>query len=83
MDSMKRLLFACGVAAAVLGSAPAHADPDQGCYLQDRLLCLGPSGGVAYCPDTQTWMGWLGNCPSITFGRAPVPGVNGTTEPTR
>ena len=43
------------------------ADPADDCNLRDRLLCGGPTS-VQWCPDTQTWMGWLGNCPSLTFG---------------
>lgn len=61
-----KLLLAGIAAAALLGAAPASADPSSDCGLSDPRLC-DPSR-VYYCPDTGSMVTWLAPCPSLSTG---------------
>ena len=62
---MKLFLASTLAAAALLGAAPAGADPAS-CGFNDPRLCS--PGKVFWCPDSHQWVSWLQYCPSLSQG---------------
>jgi hypothetical protein len=62
---IKLFLASTLAAAALLGAAPAGADPAS-CGFSDPRLCS--PGKAFWCPDSHQWVSWLQYCPSLSQG---------------
>ena len=71
---LKQILAGLLSAAAVLGAAPTHADPDTDCTLAVTTLC-GDHSRVFYCPSGGFVSAFSGYCPGLVTGLTPpLPG---------
>lgn len=64
---VKVLIIGFALACAVLSAPTALADPIEP-YCFDSRLCGNDFGSRTYCPDSGSWVGPFGACPSLNTG---------------